>query len=80
MKGTIRSSTINVTTQSRVERLHLGRESSMVWVGLFNLKNPKDLLGSKMGMWAKSGGGMQRKGGEETKKNITTQLWKWGVK
>lgn len=31
------------------KRLYLGRESRMVWEGLFILKNPKDLLGSNMG-------------------------------
>lgn len=29
--------------------MYLGRESRMVWEGLFILKNPEDLLGSKMG-------------------------------
>lgn len=61
-----------------MERLYLGRESRMVWEGLFILKNPKGLLGSKMGDVGK----IRRWDAEEgeERKQKRAQLWQWGVK
>lgn len=56
--------------------MYLGRESRMVWEGLFILKNPKDLLGSKMGDVGKIRRWDARKRRRGNKK---AQLWKWGV-
>lgn len=54
--------------------MYLGRESIMVWEGHFMLKNPKDLLGSKM----RDVGKIRRWDAEEgeERKQKRAQLWK----
>lgn len=55
-----------------MERLYLGRETRVVWEGLFILKNSTDHR-VKSEMWAKKRLGYRRRGGEETKTSTTME-------